>query len=127
MSQILFAPSDVLKAIAHYVKKTRIAMNIKAQELADRSGIGVATINRIEKTGQCTTENFAKILAVFDKLDKFVELLKPEPIISISDLERHDKNATRQRVRKSWGGSTLTTNPTKPPKLTIKRAAPRFS
>lgn len=100
MGLMLFAPSDVLEAIAKYVKKTRIAQNLKAQELADRSGIGIATINRIEKTGQCTTENFAKILAIFGKMNKFIELFEPEPIISIADLEKLHRDATRLRVRK---------------------------
>lgn len=94
------APADILEAIAKFVKTTRISQDLRAQDLADRAGVGIATITRIEKTGNCTMENFAKILAAFGKMEIMAEVLKPEETLSLAEVRRQMKNSTRERVRR---------------------------
>ena len=56
-------PHDALQAIANFIKSTRLNQNITMEDLASRSGVGIATLARIEKKGICSTETLVKVFA----------------------------------------------------------------
>lgn len=94
-------PHDALQAIADLVKTTRLNQDITMGDLAARSGIGVATLARIEKRGICSTENLVKVLAVLGKVDSFITAMTPDEITSISELRSLSKKNPRKRAGKS--------------------------
>ncbi len=97
---VLNTPFDAIQAIAKYVKATRINANITMVDLSKRSGIGVATLARIETKGVCSTETLSKILAALGVLDTFISSLTPEDVLSISQLKTMHNRVNRKRVRR---------------------------
>jgi transcriptional regulator with XRE-family HTH domain len=96
----LNTPSDALQAIASCVKKTRLRADVTMNDLAKRSGIGIATLSRIEKTGVCSTETLARVFGALGLLDSFVGSLEPPEITSISSLRKLSQKQPRQRARR---------------------------
>jgi len=94
-------PHEALLAIASFVKTTRLNHNITMEDLAKHSGVGIATIARIEKKGICSTDNLAKVLAALGKVDTFISALKPDEMATISELKAMAKKQPKKRARKS--------------------------
>jgi len=94
-------PHEALLTIASFVKTTRLNNNITMEELAKHSGVGIATIARIEKKGVCSTDSLTKILAALGKVDAFISALKPEEMTSISELKAMSNRNPKKRARKS--------------------------
>jgi len=95
----LNTPADALQQIASFIKKTRLQSNITMQDLAQRSGIGIATLARVEKNGTCSTEILVRIFAALGFLDGFIASLAPPNTTSIAELRRLSQKAQRQRAR----------------------------
>lgn len=95
---IFQTPHDALMAIANFVKRTRLANNITMADLATRSGIGIATLARIEKNGICSTVNLVKVLAALGKLGTLITSLRPDEVISISELRAINKKNIKKRA-----------------------------
>jgi transcriptional regulator with XRE-family HTH domain len=80
--------------IANTLRQYRLRMNITQQELAERIGVNVNTIRRIESSGDGTLATFVKILAHYGKAEELSKLLPSEPVI---DLYKSTQN--KQRIR----------------------------
>ena len=95
----LNTPSDALHQLAAFIKKTRLHSDITMLELAQRSGIGVATLSRVEKNGSCSTETMVRIFAALGYLDSFMDSLKLPEATTIADLRQAVQKPQRQRAR----------------------------
>jgi len=97
---LLHTPHDLLQGLAEFVRSNRLALNITREELSQRSGVGIATLARIEKSGICSTENLAKVLAALGRIDALVAALAPEVDGgSIAELRARALGDKRQRKR----------------------------
>ncbi len=96
----LTAPSDILLAIARFIKTTRLKSNTTVEELAERSGIGTATLSRIEKRGVCSTDSLARVFAALGELDRLMAALTPEEAETIAELRQLHSSKLRKRARR---------------------------
>ena len=93
----------VLKEIGARLAKTRLAKNMTQAELANRSGLAIRTIRRLE-SGEVAAQLSAfirvcRILNLLDRLEDFLPEATPSPIAQM-------KLRGRQRQRASGGNAT---------------------
>jgi transcriptional regulator with XRE-family HTH domain len=98
---LLTTPSDALQSIAWFVKSTRLGANITLDELANRSGIGTATLSRIEKRGVCSTDTLVRVFAALGTLDRLMTALTPEEGGTIAELRKQHRIQPRKRARRT--------------------------
>ena len=96
----LSTPSKILQAIARFVKTSRLTANITLDELAKRSGVGIATLARVEKRGVCSTDTLVRVLAALGCLDRLLAALTPDEPASIAALRAQQVTKPRQRARR---------------------------
>jgi putative transcriptional regulator len=91
---------EVLSELGDRIQKTRIQQEYSQAALAERAGVGIATLQRMESGRGGHLETFIKVLRALRRLDALDALL-PEPEVSPLHLARHGK--PRERVRKRRG------------------------
>ena len=67
---------DVLRQARELIRAHRMALSWRQDDLAQRSGVGLATLRRFEKTGRIGFSGLAKILVTLGLADKFLEALQ---------------------------------------------------
>ena len=90
---------EYLKDISDKLKLYRVAMNLTQQDLADKSGVSLRSISRLEQGSSVQLDNFIKIMAALD-LDKNLDMLIPDQRKRPSYYLEENKKV-RQRVRRS--------------------------
>ena len=85
---LMLTPRDVERALAARLREARRAQGFTQAELASRSGVSVATIARLERSGQGQLSSFVRLCAALNRLDDFEALLKPPPPRSMDELRR---------------------------------------
>mgnify|MGYP001560460141 CR=1 FL=1 len=95
--------TEVLVSIGNRAKKLRLRRNFTQSELAQRSGIGVATIHRFEKTGHIAIENALRIAVALGAEGAFEKLFELPQFASIDDAlqSQPSSGSERKRARKS--------------------------
>lgn len=93
--------AEVLAELGHGIKRTRIGQEYSQAALAERAGVGIATLQRVEAGRGGTMETLIKVLRALRRLDA-LELLLPEPEVSPLELAKMS-GRPRQRVRKRHG------------------------
>ena len=98
----------IMKELGQRLKDTRIAIPLTQQELADRAGISLRTVIRIEKGESVRIDYILSVLRAMDLL-KNLEIVIPEQIISpvqLHDYGKKRKRATssrkKQKVENEW-------------------------
>ena len=69
--------SDVLKEVAASLRAHRLALCWRQADVAQRSGVAVATLRRFERNGQIGFLGLARILVTLGLADDFLAALKP--------------------------------------------------
>jgi len=90
--------SEVLGELGERIRKTRIQQELTQVVLADRAGVGEATLRRLESGRGGTLGTFIRVLRALGQLDAF-DLVLAAPEVSPLQLARL-KGKERQRVRK---------------------------
>lgn len=96
--------SDVLREIADSVRGHRLALQWRQHDLAQKSGVSIATLRRFERSGQISFLGLAKLLVSLGLADSFLSNLKrPEAAPkSIEDfLNAETPKRQRSRVRRA--------------------------
>lgn len=93
-------PREIADLLAGRVKALRLERGWTQQELADRSGIALATYRRFERTGRISLERLLKLAVILDAQGGFENLFTLPPARSLSDLEEEDR-PTRKRGKRS--------------------------
>lgn len=95
--------SDVLREVANALRAHRLALGWRQTDLAERSGVAVATLRRFEGSGQIGFPGLAKLLVSLGRADDFLAAFKPpaaNPPRSIEAFMAEGRPArVRQRVR----------------------------
>ena len=97
----LQSPREVARMLAQRVKARRLEREWTQQEVADRSGIALATYRRFERTGRISLERLLKLAVILDAQSGFDELFAPPRARSLAELEEREERATRKRGRRS--------------------------
>lgn len=79
------------------VRKQRVAKGLTMEALADRAGIAKATLQRLETAGDCTFENFIRVVQALGLVSELQEIFALK-ILSIAEMERQAAQATRVRA-----------------------------
>jgi transcriptional regulator with XRE-family HTH domain len=97
----LQTPREIAQMLSRRVKALRLERGWTQDELAQRSGIALATYRRFERTGRISLERLIRLAVVLDAQAGFGPLFAPPPARSLADLERLDVRPTRKRGRRS--------------------------
>lgn len=87
--------------LARRVKALRLERGWTQQEIADRSGIALATYRRFERSGRISLERLLKLAVILDARAGFDKLFVPPPARSLSELEEKEDRPARKRGRRS--------------------------
>lgn len=101
MDWILRTDDEVVAALRERCRRERLRQNITQDELADRAGLGVATVRRFERDDDASPglETFVRILRVLGALEALEQILPERP------LDPLDPDASsRRRARPSDPG-----------------------
>lgn len=96
----LKSPGEIADLMARRVKALRLERGWTQREIADRSGISVATYRRFERSGRISLERLLKLSVILDAQGGFEHLFTLPPARSLADLEEEDR-PTRKRGKRS--------------------------
>jgi len=71
--------ADVLSEVRKLIRDTRISLSWRQEDLASHSGVGVATVNRFERTGRIGFLGLAKIMTTLGLTDPFLAAFRKPP------------------------------------------------
>lgn len=70
-------PSEVQQEIGKKAKQLRKQYNLTQPQLANRSGVSLASVKRFEQTGKISLDSLLKIASILDVLEDFETLFNP--------------------------------------------------
>lgn len=85
------------------IKTVRLKQNMSQDELADKSGVSISTIKRMEDGEVKTLESLIRILRTLGKLDIFIPLVEEEQLSPNEYYELTNKANKHKRKRASKG------------------------
>jgi transcriptional regulator with XRE-family HTH domain len=89
--------NDWMVFLGEQVRAARLRKNMPQEELANRAGVTLPTISRLESGKGSSLSTFVKTLQVL-KEEAWLEQLAPK--VAISPLQIHQRGKMRQRARK---------------------------
>lgn len=87
-----------LRAIGARARELRLSRELRQAELASRAGVGVATLQRFEKTGSATLANVLRIATALHAEAAFAKLFEPPPYASLDEALERPELVRRQRA-----------------------------
>lgn len=104
----LHSPDALLAELGRRIERLRLARNLSQEALAERAGIGRATMQRIERGEPVKTTVLVKVLGALDRLD-VLDAVLPERVQSpLAELqrrpiaERRRASAPRASAGEEW-------------------------
>lgn len=91
---------DTLRDLGRRARELRLLRNVQQAELARRAGIGVATLQRFEKTGTASLETVLRIATALHAEQAFDKLFEAPPYASMDEALARPQRAQRQRAPK---------------------------
>ena len=91
---------QALNEIGERLKRHRLNRNLSQKEVAERAGIGLASVARLEDGKGATLANFIRVLTALDALDSLDAFL-PVPSISPIQLAKLHGKERRKASKKS--------------------------
>jgi len=93
-----YSPKETAVLLAKKARELRLMKEETRDELADRSGVTVASLKRFERTGRISLDRLRKLAMALDALEPFANLYEKPEVRALADLDR--QLATRQRGRR---------------------------
>lgn len=89
--------ADLLRAVANTIRQHRLAQGLRQLDLAQKSGVAIATLQRFERSGQIGFLGLAKLLTTLGLTDVFIASFQrvPETVASVRDFM--NANAHRRK------------------------------
>ena len=94
---------ELCNRIGVKMKTVRLKQNMSQDELADKSGVSISTIKRMEEGKVKTLESLIRILRTLGKLDIFIPLVEEEQLSPNEYYELTNKANKHKRKRASKG------------------------
>jgi transcriptional regulator with XRE-family HTH domain len=88
---LALTPADVERALAARLKAARRGRGWTQSEIARRSGLSLATVARLERSGQGQISSLTRLCAALGRLDDFDALLRPAAPTSLDELRRRSR------------------------------------
>lgn len=86
--------------MASFMRQQRIQSRLTQENLAQKSGVSLATLRKFERSGLISLESFLKLTTALGLLDKVVKSVAPETsYASLDEILKKDKKQPGQRVR----------------------------
>jgi transcriptional regulator with XRE-family HTH domain len=89
---------ETLRALGARARALRLIREWSQAELASRAGIGVATVQRFEKTGTASLENLVRIASALQATAGFDRLFEAPRYASLDDALARPQLTARQRA-----------------------------
>lgn len=70
---------EVLRSVADSVRQHRLAHGLRQADLAEKSGVSIATLRRFERTGHIGFFGLAKLLVTLGLADAFITSIQRVP------------------------------------------------
>ena len=96
----LLTDIEICNRIAAKIKAVRLKQNMSQAELADKSGVSISTIKRMEDGEVKNFESLIRVLRTLGKLDIFVPLVEEEQLSPNEYYELASKANKPKRKRK---------------------------
>jgi len=97
----LYTPNKIQKLLSQRIKRLRLINEWTQVELAERSGISLASLKRFESTGKISLERLLLLAWTFGRLDEFTSLLEEPEIMTLADIRKLEKKRQRGKRRSS--------------------------
>lgn len=94
---------ELCNRIGVKMKTVRLKQNMSQEELANKSGVSISTIKRMEDGEVKTLESLIRILRTLGKLDIFIPLVEEEQLSPNEYYELTNKANKHKRKRASKG------------------------
>jgi transcriptional regulator with XRE-family HTH domain len=89
---------ETLRALGARARQLRLLRSLAQEELAERAGVGVATVRRFEKTGTASIEGVLRIAMALGAEHAFDSLFETPPYASLAEALARPKVLQRQRA-----------------------------
>lgn len=99
----ILTDTEICKRIAAKIRMVRLKQNMSQAELADKTGISISTIKRMEDGEVKNFESLVRVLRTLGKLDIFVPLVEEEQLSPNEYYELVNKANKSGRKRASRG------------------------
>ena len=99
----ILTDTDLCSRIAAKIKTVRLKQNMSQAELADKSGVSISTIKRMEDGEVKNFESLIRVLRTLGKLDIFIPLVEEEQLSPNEYYELASKANKPKRKRASKG------------------------
>ena len=102
MSDRYITNQDIIETLSQRIKEYRLASRISQKEMAEKSGVGLATISHFEQgvSQNMTLNNFISLLRVIGMEQRLNELLPELPMSPIA-LKQINKYIAKRGRRRS--------------------------
>ena len=95
--------ADLLRTVANAVRQHRLGQGLRQIDLAQKSGVAIATLRRFERSGQIGFLGLAKLLTTLGLTDAFIASFQraPETPASARDFMNasvHRRKRARRRL-----------------------------
>ncbi|MCB9763876.1 MAG: helix-turn-helix transcriptional regulator [Alphaproteobacteria bacterium] len=92
---LILTPTDVERMLASRLRAARKRRGWTQAEMATRSGLSIATVARMEQTGQGQLSSLLHLAAALDRLRDFESLLEPTAPASLEELRLQDAKGSQ--------------------------------
>jgi transcriptional regulator with XRE-family HTH domain len=90
--------AETLRALGDRARRLRLTRKLSQAELAERAGVGVATVHRFEKTGTASLENALRIASALNAELAFDKLFEAPAYASLDEALAQPASTARQRA-----------------------------
>lgn len=94
---VLATEKEIRTELAQRLRKQRLAKGLALETLAERAGMGRATLQRLETSGDCTFENFMRAVLALGLVQELQDLFVLKAL-SIAQMEQQAEQAKRTRA-----------------------------
>lgn len=91
---------EVLQGVAERARRLRMSLGLRQADLAERAGVGVATVIRFERTGGASFENVLRIARALKAEGSFERLFEMPPYASLDEALKEPEQKRPRRVRR---------------------------
>lgn len=90
--------SQILQELGSRLRGQRLSAGIKQNEMAERAGVSLSVVKKIESGGNATLRSFVSVAQALSLHSDLSALFEPKIATSIAEMERAE-HAPRKRVR----------------------------
>lgn len=94
---VLEPASEIARILGQRLRTRRLLQNVTQEDLAQRAGLSVGTIRRLEDEGRCSLFTLLTVVKTLGITQELEDLFEP-PRTSIRELERAAEARSRQRA-----------------------------